>query len=498
VRTLEADAALSESCTHAPFDDENCQHICSAITAQAGHAATRESWASPWHPPGAHGRTVRRAECRDAQSQIRHDHGIVTTTGPTAMHSTLLWPPSREPEPGLIRELIAGALELEAGRDAPHPEWRGRNPDRVSAAISAHRLDNVLAGALPRLGAPATVCQTASQRAETNRLRAMPLLAAARDVVRALGDAGIRALVFKGLALAAQTTGDPLGRGVGDLDLLVAPESLPDALAVLGRLGFRPPENMPRRLPAQLDSWAGRYARYGDYEVTLRCGTVYLDLHWAPTDVRSALPTFERLWDARVEVLLSGQLVPTFGLEHALIHACCHAAKDQWRLIRSLVDIERLARLRDSRAADVRPTGLIRRHPAVHRSALVTHACTGGDASRRLAAEALGRRMADGAERALDAAEARQLRRCLAIAERAQSASSEDMDSAAWYLGLWRQSRMVNRTADDWLRDLAVHLLPPVACFDPVSGKARTLHAALWQRLRRVAALARPAPRQAD
>jgi len=419
------------------------------------------------------------------------------------MRSAPLWPPAREPERSLIRELIAGALAFEAGRDAPQPEWRGQDPERVSAAISAHRLDNVLAEALPRLGAPDAVSQTARDRAETNRLRAMPLLAAVRDLIRALGAANIPALAIKGLALAVQTTGDPLGRGAGDIDLLSAPETLPGALSVLGRLGFCPPGNLPRRLPAHLDSWAGRYAVWGDYEVTLRRGHVHVDLHWAPTDVRSALPAFEHLWDARMEVLLSGQPAPTFGLEHALIHACCHAAKDQWRLIRSLVDIERLARLRKAHAPQSQsqsqsPPSLIRGHPAVHRSALVTHACTGGGASRRLAAEAWGRPEPDSAERALDAGETRHLRRCLTIAERAQSAGDDEMDSAAWYLGLWRQSRMVNRTADDWLRDLAVHLLPPVACFDPRSGAVRTPHAALWQRLRRIAALARPAARRPD
>ena len=38
----------------------------------------------------------------------------------------------------------------------------------------------------------------------------------------ALDRAGVRALAFKGLALAAQAYGDAAARGAGDLDLLVA------------------------------------------------------------------------------------------------------------------------------------------------------------------------------------------------------------------------------------------------------------------------------------
>jgi len=394
------------------------------------------------------------------------------------------------PDLAVVRQLVSGALQLEAGETPTVPDWDACELEAVSALIARHRLAISLTNALPRLDAPDTLFTTVNQRAKTEQLLTMPLLAAVREVIEAMQQAGIRCLIFKGIALAMQTTGNPLARGTGDIDVLIAPETLSDGLKVLGKLGFQPPASVPRRLPSALDSWAGRYARWADYEVTIKRGNVFIDLHWAPTDVRSLLPDFDRLWAMREEVVISGSKIPTFAAEHALIHACCHAAKDQWQSLRSLIDIERLARQRELAGPAARLTPRsdgesVHAHPAVLFSALVTHGCISGVASRRLTDETLG------GKTMLSASTMRRQQRCLAAATRAQSVNGLTRDTAAWYLALWRQSRLVSRTTEDRLRDLAMHVLPPVACFDQRTGTTRSFPAAIGQRIRRVLTLAR-------
>lgn len=397
---------------------------------------------------------------------------------------------SCSPELAAVRQLVNGAMQREAGEAPVVPSWETLDLEAVETVIVRHRLTISLADALPELGAPEALYGRIQERAETQRLLAMPMLAAVREVTTALHDAGIRCMAFKGTALAMQTTGDPLARGTGDVDLLIAPDCLSDALVALASVGFHPVSGIGRHLPADLNSWAGRYARWGDYEVAVQRGRLFIDLHWAPTDVRSLLPDFDRLWTARENLVLSGTTIPTFGVEHALIHACCNAAKDQWLSLRTLVDIERLARLREERqsrsASAARPDDdSINQHPAVLFSALITHHCIGGAASGRLAAE-----VANGADTQTGRI-GRQLQRCLATANSAQSIGDKVPDTAAWYLGLWRQNRLVARTVDDRLRSLAVHLLPTSTCFDQDTGASFSIPTALWRRLRRVTTLAR-------
>src|SRR3954454_8806448 len=62
-----------------------------------------------------------------------------------------------------------------------------------------------------------------ARRAGAKSLRALAL---ARDAIAALADAGVSAVVLKGVALAAAAYGSVNARAVGDVDLLVAPDAV--------------------------------------------------------------------------------------------------------------------------------------------------------------------------------------------------------------------------------------------------------------------------------
>jgi hypothetical protein len=61
-------------------------------------------------------------------------------------------------------------------------------------------------------------------------------------MVARLERAGIPVLVLKGMALAFLAYRDPGARPMEDVDLLVPPDRLPDAIAELAAIGLRPPE----------------------------------------------------------------------------------------------------------------------------------------------------------------------------------------------------------------------------------------------------------------
>jgi hypothetical protein len=90
------------------------------------------------------------------------------------------------------------------------------------------------------------------------------------EVVTAFGEAGIPVLALKGAAFARMLYDDGALRGYGDSDLLVPPDRVPDATAVLERLGFA-------SLVEQADVPSRVSLGHGSH---WRRAADYLDLHW--------------------------------------------------------------------------------------------------------------------------------------------------------------------------------------------------------------------------
>ncbi|WP_167288802.1 nucleotidyltransferase domain-containing protein [Nocardioides seonyuensis] len=270
-----------------------------------------------------------------------------------------------------VHDLVAhGVLEIvEGSRDgtASLLDQRTRR-DAVEAVRSALR--HVLSGGTDRWSLPPSVESDAFVKAahqhhvvaflalHLDRLTLPPrarsvlladaahLQAGARilatDLARALevlDAAGVRALAFKGVALAVQAHGDLTARGAGDLDLLVAPADLERAHAALTRAGWSPAPEYPVPGP----SWAWRHFVRTHNELTLESATSSIDLHWHLAPTRSTFPPFDDLWLRRDLVEVAGRAVPTLSPYDALAHSAGHAARDRWRWLRSLVDVHLLA-----------------------------------------------------------------------------------------------------------------------------------------------------------
>lgn len=207
-------------------------------------------------------------------------------------------------------------------------------------AIVRQRVVEVLDEHSGRLGLPAGLAGALGQvGAAGRRLVALQLLELTR-VRDLLDDVGVRFLAFKGPALALQATGDLGARGYGDLDVLIEPETVERTVTTLLGHGWRTAVPLP---PA--GSWAWRRIVHTGHELTLDGAACSVDLHWRLDPTLDALPSFPDLWSRRERLALGGVPVPALGRSDALAHACLNAAKDEWRWLRNLVDVHRLARL---------------------------------------------------------------------------------------------------------------------------------------------------------
>jgi hypothetical protein len=262
-----------------------------------------------------------------------------------------------------VQRLTAAALRLEAGEDpgrllGPGGPARSTGVPAADLARAAlrHRVTGVLHAHAEDLGlalafGDGLVEWLEQDHATTARGVAVQLLELGR-ALSALEERGIPVLALKGPALAVQTAGSVLARGYGDLDLFVAPGSVEAARAVLLEQGWH-----PRTFgSAPPGTWAWRHLLRTFNEIAFDGRASSVDLHWRLDPTPGALPHFADAWARRDLVPVDGlpgpagtptpvpTLVPALGPRDAFVHSCWHAAKDEWKWLRSLVDVHRLAR----------------------------------------------------------------------------------------------------------------------------------------------------------
>jgi hypothetical protein len=216
-------------------------------------------------------------------------------------------------------EAVAQALRMPAG--CP-PDWSAVDASAIVSAAMRHRVFLLLGWLLRDAGAfdewPGFA--DAFERAERHALsvdcvRQAELAA----VLHELSAAGVRALLFKGAALAHTHYPAPHVRVRADSDLLVADGEMPALEGVLGRLGYiRPVETS-----GALVSYQSHYQKTDRYGVTHA-----LDVHWKISNLQALANclTHAELWTCRVPVDALGPAAATVDAPHALLLALVHRA----------------------------------------------------------------------------------------------------------------------------------------------------------------------------
>jgi len=295
----------------------------------------------------------------------------------------------------ILQQVLRSALALEA--DSPVTVWPTIPEDRQEkfvAEVLRHRVVGVIAPVLESLDLSDPWRDRLIAERSQDVLESMRLQSVAVTVVDALTSAGVRVLVYKGVALAAQTTADPSSRGSGDLDLLIAPQDVPKAHAALRRLGASLVDGYIPIPGSPLWPTARRIGCEAPY----RFRSVNLDLHWRidPTPQIASMP-YEELWERRSEVKLGGVSIPTLGVLDSLLITCVHGTKEQWHQWRWVVDAVRQLRSVPTESwVDVKRlshrtgchVGLSVGTAIAARLATVPAPCLGGPKAERLAEQA--------------------------------------------------------------------------------------------------------------
>jgi hypothetical protein len=205
------------------------------------------------------------------------------------------------------------------------------DPALVTEALVAAAEREGLLGLLARAtnGGPRSLRVRATALEARNAI----MLAELQRIAAAFVD--VKLLVFKGPLLSQQLYGDPHLRDFSDLDLLVAPEDVDRAIAILAALGYRDPEPVPRDKLAL-------HRRSNNASILVHdAKRIVVDLHWRFTPAH--LPpdlSFSEVWSRRATALG----MQTLGAEDLALLVATHAAKHLWNKLELFAQIHALGR----------------------------------------------------------------------------------------------------------------------------------------------------------
>jgi hypothetical protein len=169
------------------------------------------------------------------------------------------------------------------------------------------------------------------------RERAGKAVADLRQILAALGGAGVRAVPFKGPMLAEMLHGRGALRTCRDLDFLVPREELDRCLAVLAELGYRSQHNL------RAVEWRA-FHRYAGEDIMFRTeADLPIEPHWAVTPRTLAIDIdYAAIWQRTRPATFAGLPVLAFDPTDLFLLLCVHGAKEQWARLRWICDIAAL------------------------------------------------------------------------------------------------------------------------------------------------------------
>ncbi|MFI0431911.1 MAG: nucleotidyltransferase family protein [Candidatus Nanopelagicales bacterium] len=247
-----------------------------------------------------------------------------------------------------MRGAVAATAQLLAREDSVQPpDWSSEwlQLDDPAAMLDRIRRHKLAIAVLPIAASLPLTDQQRSDLAASARAHRMRSLAVAADqvaAVRALAEEGVRVISLKGLAFAAQTTGDFGARVAGDIDLLVDPADVAAATAALQRAGVRLDTEYCPSPESPLFAATRRSLKAS----LLHTAHTDLDLHWRlDVSAKCCAAPFDELWSRSVVVDVGGQPVRTLGVVDAAIFCASHGTTDHWSRLRQVVDQVRIDRL---------------------------------------------------------------------------------------------------------------------------------------------------------
>jgi len=238
--------------------------------------------------------------------------------------------------------------DAEAELDALSTDVAAIDGERLLALAERHRMIPLLHRHLRGAALPPPLGERLRARNAQEVHRALRLAGELRRLLGALSAGGVEALAYKGPPLAVQAYGDLALRSFVDLDLLVRPDDVLQALATLAAAGYAP----ALHLSAAQERWFRRVD--GDYPLVHAGTGLLVELHARVSSLRFCMPidTDELIRRSRM-VPVGGGEVRTLGDDDLLLVLLVHGAKHRWKRLEWLAAVAALLRARRGDVAAV-------------------------------------------------------------------------------------------------------------------------------------------------
>ncbi len=158
--------------------------------------------------------------------------------------------------------------------------------------------------------------------------------------IQAMFDAaGVPLLFVKGVTLAQLAYGSLALKHSWDIDLLVAPDTVPRALELFAEAGYHP---FPP-LPPATDKRYGRWLRFArEYILFHRSNFVHVEIHWRLTDNGYFLPGIAAGSPTQTVRISNGAELRTLIDDDLFAYLCIHGACHAWSRLKWLADVAAL------------------------------------------------------------------------------------------------------------------------------------------------------------
>ena len=229
---------------------------------------------------------------------------------------------------GAAMELLLAAARLAPADAARLREaaTRVRDWDGLVELARWHRALPFVSRQLAALAPDAVEASVLMRLHDAAREVAVRALASARELVRMLegfSSAGVRALAYKGPALAVAVYGDPGLRDCVDLDFVVSPGDVSRARVVLVSLGYRQREGMSRAQEGAIYGGQGHFPYVSDGR--------FAELHWRFSATRFPWnPPLDAILDRATTAELAGARVAVPAREDQLLLLLLHGTRHLW------------------------------------------------------------------------------------------------------------------------------------------------------------------------
>jgi hypothetical protein len=213
------------------------------------------------------------------------------------------------------------------------------------AIADRHRLSpvvyEIIAGAAEDLISPEQLIKL-REAAAPSTSAGMALLHELLRLHRLFETAQIPIISYKGPLLAWIAYGSFIRREYSDLDFVVEQKFIPDVVAALTSAGYLPQFD-PREAHAGQDGTApGQYSFLSHSQKILVEFHTERTLRYFPTPI-----DLQDLTARLMTVEIGGQRLRTFSIEDTLVMLCVHGAKHFWERLGWVLDIAKLATVRD-------------------------------------------------------------------------------------------------------------------------------------------------------